>query len=178
MPSRTQGEEIWERQKGESAQAYGAFSVYRDMGAERSLSKVARQLDKSKTILGRWSSRWGWVERVRQYDSYLDAEARHEAVKKVKEMTARHIRISLQLQQTALKAMASLDDKALTPKDILAFIDKAVTIEKMSRLTEAGVQETVQRGAPSNRNEDDDNSTVKVYLPSNGREDKSGGENE
>ena len=30
-------DKLWERQKGESAQAYEAFSIYLGMGAERSL---------------------------------------------------------------------------------------------------------------------------------------------
>ncbi len=34
----------WERQKGESEQAFKAFTVYRDMGQERTISAVVRQL--------------------------------------------------------------------------------------------------------------------------------------
>ena len=49
--------ELWERQDGETAQAFQAFAEYRDMGAERSLAKVAQKLGKSKPLMERWSSR-------------------------------------------------------------------------------------------------------------------------
>ena len=34
----------WERQKGETPQAFEAFSIYRDMGSSRSTAKVGRKL--------------------------------------------------------------------------------------------------------------------------------------
>lgn len=45
----------WERQKGESAQAYEAFVTYRDMGSERSLQAVSQRLSKSIPLIKRWS---------------------------------------------------------------------------------------------------------------------------
>jgi hypothetical protein len=51
------------------------------MGRKRSLSKVAKELGKSDTIITRWSHTHYWVERVNQYDVYLDAisQKEHEA---------------------------------------------------------------------------------------------------
>lgn len=54
MPNRTK-DDLWERQPGESAQAYEAFAIYRDMGSNRSLRVVAEQLSKSDTLIKRWS---------------------------------------------------------------------------------------------------------------------------
>ena len=39
----------WERQKGESEKAFGAFAAYRDMGPERTISAVVKKLGKSRT---------------------------------------------------------------------------------------------------------------------------------
>ena len=57
----------WERQKGESAQAFEAFSTYLEMGTDRSIRAVGQKLDKSRTQIGKWSKAWDWQERVQDY---------------------------------------------------------------------------------------------------------------
>jgi len=64
----------WQRQPGESAQAYAGFVCYRDLApGTRSLARVGQECGKSKSLLERWSVRWRWVERVRAYDAHLAA---------------------------------------------------------------------------------------------------------
>ena len=62
----------WERQRGESAQAYQAAWAYFEMGADRSLDAVARNLHKSRSLLARWSADWSWVERAEAYDRHMN----------------------------------------------------------------------------------------------------------
>ena len=96
---------IWQRQKGESEQAYEAFSLYRDLphGAAisgkqslgpmpRSGVRVGQELGKSATLLERWSSRWQWVHRAEAYDRHLEvtclearAAARRDATERMEE---------------------------------------------------------------------------------------------
>ena len=66
MPNITNGSKPWERQKGESAQAYEAFSLYRDKGVGRTVSAVVNELKKSRSLLDRWKDRWSWDDRVSQ----------------------------------------------------------------------------------------------------------------
>jgi hypothetical protein len=49
----------WDRQAGETSQAFRAFVTYRDLGPERSLTKVARHLHETSTRRG------GSVESIR-----------------------------------------------------------------------------------------------------------------
>lgn len=63
---------VWEQRPNESAVAYQAFCTYRDMGYKRSLSKVARELSKSKPLMQRWSANHEWVERVEAWDREED----------------------------------------------------------------------------------------------------------
>ena len=49
-------EEIWERQPGESAQAFEAFKIYRDLGLKRSNQEVCKQLSKSRQLISRWKA--------------------------------------------------------------------------------------------------------------------------
>lgn len=123
----------WERQKGESEQAYEAFAAYRDMGAGRTVIAVAERLKKSRSLLDRWKDRWDWKERVRQYDNSLEKEARAKAVKDRKAMTERHIGIAMQVQKKALEALASLSVEDMSPKDIKEYIKMATDLERLNR---------------------------------------------
>jgi transposase len=66
----------------ESAKAYAAFVAYCEMGSQRSVRDVAQKLDKSYTVIGRWSSQHRWQERVRQYDAAVLEE--HNAALRAK----------------------------------------------------------------------------------------------
>jgi hypothetical protein len=70
---------MFEQQPRESAKAFAAFSLYLNLGAERSLDSVAQKLNKSKTLLGRWSSKFDWPARVSAYAAHL-AVVEREAI--------------------------------------------------------------------------------------------------
>ena len=135
----------WEQQPGESAKAFEAFAIYRDMGVERSVRKVTQRLNKSLTLIGKWSSRYNWPERARAYDRDLDRQAHAQAVRDVRSMTSRHIRIAMQLQAKALEALEQLNVATLSPKMQLAFLAKATEIERMNRLSAAGMDDSGQQ---------------------------------
>ena len=133
----------WERQKGESAQAYEAFSTYLSMGAERSTRAVAQKLGKSASLIQRWSRDKGWQERVRAYENDLEREARKKVVADRKAMTERHIGIAMQLQKKALEALSSLSVEDMTPKDLKEYIKMATDLERLNRTLE----EEAEKGA-------------------------------
>ena len=135
----------WEQQPGESAKAFEAFAIYRDMSADRSVRKVTQRLNKSLTLIGKWSSRYNWPERARAYDRDLDRQAHAQAVRDVRSMTNRHIRIAMQLQAKALEALEQLNVATLSPKMQLAFLAKATEIERMNRLSAAGMDDSGQQ---------------------------------
>src|SRR5215467_5679024 len=85
----------WERQPGESARAFAAFCLFRDIGPRRSLRECCRRFygDRTMSNLGQsstWSGKWQWVERCRAWDDHLDALARQEQERQRKEMVERH----------------------------------------------------------------------------------------
>lgn len=92
----------WDRQDGETSQAYGAFCEYRDLGVDRSTRTVAQKLSKSDAIIRRWSSRWNWVKRAQAWDS-MPGQKTEEAYA---EMAAR---IARQHERVATKLMAKLE---------------------------------------------------------------------
>jgi len=66
----------WERLDTDTDKSYEAFCIYRDMGSNRTLRKLAQELNKTLTQIGDWSSKHNWQERVSAYDDYLREEHR------------------------------------------------------------------------------------------------------
>lgn len=123
----------WERQKGESEKAFEAFSIYRDMGTERTITAVVKRLGKSRNLIDRWKDRWDWKERVRLFDNDLEKQAREKAVKDIKSMGDRQIKIALQVQKKALEALDKLSVEDMSPKDIKEFLKMATELERLNR---------------------------------------------
>ena len=66
----------------ESNKAFAAFSLYLNLGAERSLAAVAQKLSKSEQLLKRWSGKFDWPARVQAHGAHL-AIIEREAVEAV-----------------------------------------------------------------------------------------------
>lgn len=62
---------VFEQLPKESAKAFEAFSVYLNMGPERSLGAVGQKLGKSRGLLERWSAKFDWAGRVQAQAAYL-----------------------------------------------------------------------------------------------------------
>lgn len=126
----------WSRQREESAQAFQAFTVYAELGPDRSNVKVAERLGKSQTLMNRWSSWWWWVARATAYDSDLAIRAQKAAGDAVASMRERHVQSALMLQQTALAALRQLSESDLAklkPADIVRMFATGAEIERLSR---------------------------------------------
>ncbi|USK72706.1 hypothetical protein [Peribacillus asahii] len=59
-------------------------------------------MEKSTTLLSRWSSKWNWVERVRAFDDEMDRKALIQQEKKRKDMAKRHANYATVFQQKFL----------------------------------------------------------------------------
>lgn len=70
----------WDRMTGESVQAYGAFLTYKDLPREeRSLSRTASDLGKNGSLIGEWSTKWGWQDRIAEWEAELEREKERAA---------------------------------------------------------------------------------------------------
>lgn len=142
MAKWSKSEKPWERQQGESTQAFEAFDLYCKMGTERSIRKVAQELGKSSTLMSRWSSAWSWQSRSREYDNELKRREFAEAQKAQKKMQERQIQTAMLLQKKAVQALDKLQVEDLAPKDILRFISEGAKLEAMNRT--ASTQQTAR----------------------------------
>ena len=79
---------LWERQSGETAKAYAAFLLYRDLPAIDRSVPAARERHQSNTkgTLRQWkgwSMRNGWVNRAAEHDSDLASRRREHTAKEL-----------------------------------------------------------------------------------------------
>ena len=158
--------EPWERRENESTKAYEAFTIYRDMGRERSLSKVAEKLQKSETLMGRWSRTYDWVNRAAKWDDEQERVEREiaqkEQVKAIKDMRKRHADLGQAMLIKAARALAKLPDDEIKPQDISRMVDVASKLERISR---GDVGEVVEERVGETATP-----AVTFYMPSNGRD--------
>lgn len=81
----------WDQQPIESAKAFERFALYRDMGAGRSLRKLAKDLELNPSTLAEISKKHDWQERIAAFDVYIDKASQHNQVAQVKAMKRRQI---------------------------------------------------------------------------------------
>lgn len=143
MPNK-RTEQPWERQKGESAQAFEAFFLYLEMGADRSIRAVSQELGKSKTLIDRWSRTHNWVERCRAWDNHIQHEAKKAAITEVRNMTKRHVTMAQQIQNAAMLALKEMGSDMVNPKNFAAIVKLATELERQNLEAEvAAVSEDI-----------------------------------
>ncbi|MDQ0990752.1 hypothetical protein [Streptomyces sp. V3I7] len=139
----------WERQDRESIQAFGAFAVYRDLGPGRSVTKVARELDKSRALVGRWSRQFAWVMRAAAYDREQDRLFLAEQAQARRDIARRHAKLAQAVQSKAVARLQLLDPRELSPSELLRYIQVAAEIERraVGEAPVAGAVEGQDEGA-------------------------------
>ena len=65
----------------DTTKSFPVFTAFRDMGDQRSLPKVAKQMGKNLSLVQRWSSEGKWIERCHKYDLYVDETKVDRALK-------------------------------------------------------------------------------------------------
>lgn len=129
--------EPWERQPKETDPAWVAFVVYRDQETgERSLREAARTLNKSLTVIGGWSKRWSWVDRVAAWDNEQDRLHRQSLVRRRRLARLRHLRIASQAlelveqQLTAMTARVAAGGDPMKDGDVIRLLTDAARLER------------------------------------------------
>lgn len=100
----------------ESSINFRAFEQYISLPpGERSLKRVAQDLNKSETLIERWSSKFGWRERALAWDKHaanIAAQARERQVREQAELWARRREeqreSDYELRQTLMKKTSQL----------------------------------------------------------------------
>lgn len=127
----------FDQRSNESTPAWEAFTVYRDMRAERSHEAVGQKLGKSSALISRWSKRHEWVIRARAYDIAMDARLRHateqDAIKQRREMLQAHAEEARGLRMVARRILAEFE-RRWGEKGTLQWISGDDFVKVMSQL--------------------------------------------
>jgi hypothetical protein len=139
------------RLPSESTEAFHAFSIYRDLGLQRSLDEVSRRLDAEKRgtgirlvsakepgrkprksgKIGFWSRKFHWVERAAAWDRIVDQRLREKQLDEIERMAKRQAQEAQVLSQVLMAPVVALAAGLKDP-------DRARTLEKadMNKLLE------------------------------------------
>jgi hypothetical protein len=102
----------WDRREGETAQAYAAFRVYRDLGPLRTVDKM---MGVARTSAQRWSRRWDWQARAVAWDDSVHQEEDRARLEAIRTMHSTHQAAGRAAMAKALQVL-----NALKPSDVPA----------------------------------------------------------
>jgi len=127
----------WHRQELETARAFHAFMLYRDLLPKgRSLEKVSKKLSDNAhylTHLKRWSSRYDWVNRATLHDEHI-AEVRSEAQEQaIIDMAERQAKEGMALQQKGVERLADMAIREMRLRDAIKAIEVGAKLERIAR---------------------------------------------
>lgn len=141
----------WEQQDGETATLFNAFSIYRNLGLKRKLTEVAKELDISYQTVCRWSSEWGWRERVTAWDREMDREARERLKLEQGVTAARHFDVANKMLDLVEMKVDDLfaDDKwkSLQPRDVKEWLAVLTPIQRLSMDMATSISESRESDA-------------------------------
>jgi hypothetical protein len=127
----------FEQQPRESNKAFAAFKTYLELGPQRSLATVAEKHSKSKTMVERWSRRFGWPARVQAHDAHLALLEREAieslAMEKAVDWSKVHEAVKVAEWQRHKKLIALADEMILRWEKNKA---KCGTLEGIARVLE------------------------------------------
>ncbi len=130
----------WEKQQDETPKSFGRFALYRDMGSDRSLRKLAKDLELSLSTIAEISKRHHWQERAAAFDAYIDQASQFNQLNQVKAMKRRQIGLALKGQELAEKGLEillrSVDDEKINnirPEGLSKILDISCRLERLNR---------------------------------------------
>lgn len=150
----------WERQKNEGPKPYEAFTIYRDLGKERTLPKVAEKLGKSLGLVTRWSGAHNWVERVTAWDDEADRQAAQKQLKDIANARVRQRKQAVKMQLKALQLLESINEGDAKLSEIVSLMKLGMEQERICMGDVGEVIEERNGGAVP---------AVQIYIPDNNR---------
>lgn len=163
LPQAPQPAPPWERQPWDTPKEWAAFTVYRDLGQERSLVRTAEALGRTRQLIADWSSRYNWVQRAGAWDAEQDRLRLVAQQREVVAMAQRHARSAMAAQNAAMVPVTALLERlrSSTPVEMFEGTDEEgnplvtnrallnVALEAIRTLPASQAAERLARGEPT-----------------------------
>lgn len=164
MADKTEQACSWARLPNETSKAYEAFSIYRDLGPERTLPKAAAACNKSLAMMKKWSTTNKWVERAAAYDNEIDRQAAREMIRDIAKTRAKQRKMATQMQTKGMDLLKEIKEGDAKLSEIVALLKLGMEQE---RITLGDVGEVIEE-----RDGGQTATPVQFYMPDNGRDKK------
>jgi hypothetical protein len=138
----------WDRRPDESPPAFAAFRTYLEQGAARSVTKVAEECHKSRSLIGRWSSRHRWRARSDAYDAHDTARYLAEVADARRTLAHRHLAVSRVALAKVAAAVEGIDVDGLTVPELTRLSDIATRTEREALQVPVRLEVTGADGGP------------------------------
>lgn len=135
----------WERLETESAKAFAAFVLYRDLGADRSQMKVVQESGKNRALIQRWSTEHYWVQRAEAYDRHLDQEWTKTRVARRRKAAERNADLADVAIEKLAAAVKEFKPEDFTPSGVSRLMNATI---RMQQLALGGATENVTISGP------------------------------
>ena len=123
----------WDRQEGETSQAFEAFATYRDMGSSRTQRALSERLGRTIASLSRWAKQWRWKARIVAFETHEDQQMRKVLLDGRTKMRARHVALASRIQRKLMERISDLDADQISIADLARLYEASVRIERQAR---------------------------------------------
>lgn len=154
-------EPVWMRQPKETAKAFSAFEIFRNLDPfERSIRRTTELMGRrNQAVLQDWSKQFRWQERKSAWDLHCEDLRARAQEKAVVEMGERHAHIAVETLKKVLQRITGDDVAGVTAIDA-----SKLSAQDLARLLEVGVKiENLARGTSTER-VDNQNRPVEIRL--------------
>jgi hypothetical protein len=150
--------ECWDILSGEKSDAYAAFCVYRDFGADRNIRKAVEELQKSNGCTNKyeheklyrkwriWAAKYRWQVRAADYDRYLENLKQTELRKTIEAQGEMHRTVTGKMLDVVNKKLDTMNPEDLTQGNVTEWASMAIKADREAAglVTANGKTETKQ----------------------------------
>jgi len=129
--------ESWGKLEGETSNAYAAFCVFRDLGADRNIRKAveAAEHDKGKrdrrySVFRNWAAQYRWKERTVDFDRYLEQLKQTELRKTIEAQGEKHRQVTGKMLDVVLKKLDTMNPDDLSQGSVTEWVNTAIKSER------------------------------------------------